>query len=491
MTAGDVNMTMKPAEPNRVFDARFDKHTPLPAHCCFASAAAMTRAIRARSVTCMQIMEAHLTRLESVNPKLNAVVALDPERALSEAFRQDEKLASGELIGPLHGLPITIKDSLDTFDFITTGGTSGRRGYRPDKDATVVARLRAAGAIVVGKTNTPELTLGDVTDNDVYGRTNNPYDLQRSPTGSSGGAAAIIAAGGSPLDLGSDTGGSIRGPAHVCGIAGLKPTSGRVPGTGHITPPGFGAIGHFTQVGPMARYVEDLQLSLPIIAGPDGSDPNVMPVPLGHADDVDLKDLRVLAFTDNAIIVPDPDIAQSVLSSAEALKERVASIEFRCPELLPEGIELFVRLYQADGGASIERLLSRCATRNPTADLAGIISAAKEVHGGDFSAIMEQVSLWRGRFLALLQDYDAIMCPPLPCAAELHDAVHEDRYLEWSYAMVFNIAGWPAGVVRTGATSSGLPIGIQIAAGPWREDVVLALAAGVEEDSGGFEAPCI
>ena len=463
----------------------------LPPEFCFYSAVAIARAIREGAVSCVQSLEAHLARIDAVNPKLNAVVALAADHALDEAQRLDATLENGELVGPLHGLPVTIKDSLDTRDLISTGGTYGRREFLPPKDATVVARLRAAGAIVIGKTNTPELTLGDVTDNDVYGRTNNPYDLERSPTGSSGGAAAIIAAGGSPLDLGSDTGGSIRGPAHVCGIAGLKPTSGRVPGTGHITPPGFGAISAFTQIGPMARYVEDLNLCLPIIAGPDGHDPSVVPVALGNADDVELKTLRIMAFTDNGLLAPEAAVAAAVTSAVDALRPEVASIRFHCPPLLAEGTELFVRLYQADGGASIRRLLNACGTTSPTSDLAGIISSADAVDGGEFSAILEQVSHWRGRFLALMENYDAIVCPPLPCAAELHDALHEDRYLVWSYAMVFNIAGWPAGVVRAGATPDGLPVGVQIAAGPWREDIVLALAACIERECGGFHPPDI
>jgi amidase len=161
---------------------------------------------------------------------------------------------------------MTVKDSLDTAGMISSGGTTGRRSFVPAQDATVVARMRAAGAIVLGKTNTPELTLSIETDNLIYGRTNNPYDVSRTPGGSSGGAAAIIAAGGSPLDLGSDTGGSIRQPAHFCGVAGIKPTSGRVPRTGHIISFDVGALEMFTQIGPVARFVEDLTLTLPIIA---------------------------------------------------------------------------------------------------------------------------------------------------------------------------------------------------------------------------------
>ena len=277
----------------------------------------------------------------------------------------------------------------------------------------------------------------------------------------------------------------------MCGIAGLKPTSGRVPGTGHITPPGFGVIGAFTQIGPMARYVEDLKLCLPVIAGPDGRDPAVVPVALRDADDVELKMLRILAFTDNGVLAPDAETSETIVAVAAALEPCVARVEFRCPPLLAEGTQLFVRLYEADGGASIKRLLTACGTQKPTAALASIIAAAQPIDGGEFSAILEQISLWRTRMLSLLDDYDAILCPVLPCAAQLHDTAYVDRYLEWSHAMVYNIAGWPAGVVRAGENSAGLPLGVQIAAGPWREDIVLALAASVEAHTGGYSAPSV
>ena len=175
-------------------------------------------------------------------------------------------------------MPITIKDSLDTAGIISTAGTKGHASFIPQQDATVVARLHAAGAILLGKINTSEITMSYETDNAVYGRTNNPYDLNCTPGGSSGGAAAIIAAGGSPLDIGSDTGGSIRVPSHFCGITGIKPTSGRVPRTGHI-PPFGGVLDFLTQLGPMARFVEDLNLVLPIIVSVDGRDPEVIPMP--------------------------------------------------------------------------------------------------------------------------------------------------------------------------------------------------------------------
>ena len=195
-----------------------------------SSARSLADAIRVKELSSREIVEAYLARIDEVNDRLNAVVQVTGERALAEAHNADEMTARGESKGPLHGVPMTIKDSLDTEGIITTGGTTGRASFVPKMDSTVVARLRAAGAVLLGKTNTPELTYAGETDNLVYGRTNNPYDLSRTPGGSSGGAAAIIAAGGSPFDMGSDTGGSIRLPAHFSGIAGIKPTSGRVPG---------------------------------------------------------------------------------------------------------------------------------------------------------------------------------------------------------------------------------------------------------------------
>ena len=247
---------------------------------CSWSVSRIAEAIRDGDVSSAEVVSAHLKRIEQVNPALNAVVALAVDRAMEEAAQADEAVARGERTGALHGVPVTLKDSIDTEGIVTTYGTKGRAGHVPDRDATVAARLRQAGAIVLGKTNTPEFTMAFETDNLVYGKTNNPHDTSRTPGGSSGGAAAIVAAAGSPLDLGSDTGGSIRQPSHFSGIAGIKPTSGRVPRTGHAVPYGMGASDSLTQIGPMVRYVSDLTLVLPIVAGPDWEDPAIMPVPL-------------------------------------------------------------------------------------------------------------------------------------------------------------------------------------------------------------------
>ena len=235
----------------------------------FASATEQAKAIRDRQISSEELVRACIKRIEEVNPKLNAVVQLPAETALRQAREADKALAKGEIRGPLHGVPFTLKDAIETEGVISTGGTLGRASYVPKEDATVVKRLRAAGGVLLGKTNCPEFGWAWESDNLVYGRTNNPYDLSLSPGGSSGGESAIIAAGGSPLGLGSDAGGSVRFPAHCTGIAGIKPTSGRVPRTGHFPGPG-GTLDALWQIGPLARSVADLNtccLSSPGLTG--------------------------------------------------------------------------------------------------------------------------------------------------------------------------------------------------------------------------------
>src|SRR6185436_16050237 len=255
-----------------------------------------------KQISAVEAVKASLSRIDAVNPKINAVVAFCRDRALAEAAEADAMLAAGKSKGPLHGVPFTAKDSFDTEGLVTTGGTLGRKEYVPGKDATLVARVRAAGAILLGKTNTPEFTLGGGgkgTINLVYGVTKNPYNQNYQPSGSSGGAGAIVAAYGSFFDIGSDYGGSIRGPAFANGISGIKPTLGRCPRTGHIVGYG-GPYDSFQETGPLARRVEDLALILPIISGPDSWDAMMAPVPLGDPAKVNLKELRVAFYTDVA-----------------------------------------------------------------------------------------------------------------------------------------------------------------------------------------------
>jgi amidase len=456
----------------------------------YASVTALAQAIRDKRVSATEVVEAHLQRIEAVNPALNAVVQVASARARLEALAADQALARGELRGPLHGVPMTIKDSLDTAGVISTGGTKGRATLVPGQDATVVARLRAAGAILLGKTNTPELTLAGETDNLVYGRTNNPYDLARTPGGSSGGAGAIIAAGGSPFDIGSDTAGSIRLPAHFCGIAGIKPTSGRVPRTGHIVPFGMGAVDALTQLGPMARYVEDLSLILPIIAGVDWRDPAIVPMPLGDPKTVSIYGLRVAMYTDNGIVAPTPETAAAVRAAATALVEAGARVEEDRPAILERSAELANSLAGSDGRAWVRRLLQRAGTTEMHPILRQRFDETKAVEVAEYTALLEELDRFRSGMLSFMEQYDVILCPTCAYPAPPHGQLLADA-MSTSYTRAYNQTGWPGAVVRGGTSPEGLPIGVQVVARPWREDVALAVAQHLETALGGWQRPSL
>jgi amidase len=451
----------------------------------YASATALARAIRAKEISSAEVVHAYLQCIEAVNPQLNAVVQLRAEAAQAEAHAANAALARGQIMGPLHGVPMTIKDSLDTAGVITTGGTTGRAAYVPAQEATVVARLRQAGAILLGKTNTPELTLAGETNNLIYGRTNNPYDLTRTPGGSSGGAAAIVAAGGSPLDIGSDTRGSIRLPAHFTGIAGIKPTSGRVPRTGHIVPWGLGAVDALTQLGPLARYVEDLALILPILAGVEWSDPAVIPMPLGDPQAVPLQGLRVARYTDNGITAVTSDTAAAVHRAATALTEAGAIVYDDRPAVLERAEALYNTLSDADGRAWVRRLLQQAGTTALHPRLQQRLENARPLSVGDFTALLEEVDRCRSAMLTFFQHYDIILCPVCAFPAPSHGTTLSIP----SYTGVYNLTGWPGAVVRGGTSPEGLPIGVQIVARPWREDVALAMAQYLEGALGGWQRP--
>lgn len=455
----------------------------------YESATKVARAIRAKEVSSVEVVNAYLKRIEAVNPKLNAVVQLPADAALEQARQADDALARGEHKGPLHGVPMTIKDSFDTAGVVSTWGTPGRAGYVPDHDATVVARLKAAGAILMGKTNTPEFTMAYETDNPIYGRTNNPYNLERSSGGSSGGAAAIVSAGGSPFDIGTDTGGSIRLPSHCCGITGIKPTSGRVPRTGHAVGPGS-LLDPLTQVGPIARYVEDLALLLPLIAGPDGRDPFVVPAPLGEFKAVMLKGLRGTFHTDNGIQTPAPEIAKAVRSSVRVLTEAGIGFEEKRPPGIEETIELFSGLFRGwDGGAWIRSLLERAGTPLDQTTLQRHLQA-ETAPPDDIVRLINRWDQFRVRMLAFMDNNDVIIAPANAYPASPH-GTFRDRYVGFSYTMTYNLTGWPGTVVRVGTSQDGLPVGVQIVARPWREEVTLAIAQHLEKALGGWQRPPI
>src|SRR6202162_5940683 len=303
-----------------------------------APAGWLARAIRTKKVSSLEVVRAHLEHIHTVNPRLNAVVFATAESALKQARNADRRNTSKNVLGPLHGVPFTAKDIFDTAGLPTTAGLRMLRTNIPDHDATVIARMREAGAILIGKTNCPPGGIGGDSWNPLHGGTRNPYDVARTPGASSSGEAAIIAAGGSPLGIGSDSGGSIRLPAHYCGIAALKPTAGRVPSTG-----GYALVGGLTdprsQVGPMARFVEDLWLLLPIMSGPDGIDSGVIPMPLAKRLGT-LKGLKVAWYADDGITKPTRATTAAVRAAANALHAAGCRITPASPPGLEEAREV-------------------------------------------------------------------------------------------------------------------------------------------------------
>ncbi len=452
------------------------------------SATAQAAAIRSKSISAEEGVRAHVQRIEVVNPDLNAIVQLRADAALDEARAADTDLARGHLRGPLHGVPMTIKDSIDTAGVITTAGTLGRASFVPDRDATVIERQRNAGAILLGKTNTPELTLGGETDNLVYGRTSNPYNLGCTTGGSSGGAGAIVAAGGAAFDVGSDTGGSIRLPAHYCGITGLRPTSGRVSLSGHILSHDLGPLNPLTQLGPLARRVEDLELILPIIAGVDGHDSGVVPMPLGDPASVELNGLRAAVCTDNGIVTPDLEVAETVLRAAAALSQVDVETEEAWPRAATELTRIWHEVLVADGGAWIRRLLDEAGTVEPYPLIADRFFGMAPISAPEFTELLSEWDRLRSAMLSFMAGYDIIICPASAYPAAPHGELNSkgDGH---TYARIFNLTGWPAVVVRGGTSPGGLPIGVQIAARPWHENVALAVAAHLEEALGGWQPP--
>ena len=458
-------------------------------HLTSTSATNLSRMIRERSVSSSEVVEAHLRRIEQINPHLNAVVQVLAGRARRRATAADRATARGQSWGPLHGIPVTAKDTIEIRGVTSTGGTMGRADYLPTDDATVIERLRGAGAIVLGVTNVPELVLAGDTDNLVYGRTNNPYDLSRTPGGSSGGEAAAIAAGLSPLGLGSDVGGSIRLPAHFCGIAGLKPTTGRVPSTGHW-PPFAGLLGPMFQIGPMARYVEDLGLALRLISGTDGRDPYTVPMPTGFQGGTAVDALRVAYFRDSGGARPDADTCRTIDLAVEALREAGVSVTEARPPGFADGHAIEEAVIRADGGATVRRFLEEAGTTetHPLIRWLEDIDETSALPGPELAALLARRDLFRSRFISFMEHYGAILSPTWATPALPHGMVF-GGWPHTSFTHHYNLSGLPAAVVRAGTSSGGLPIGVQVAAGPWKEEVTLIIAGLIEDALGGWQPP--
>lgn len=457
----------------------------------YMSTTKLAEMIRTGKFTATEVVKLHLARIAAVNPKINAVVMLCAERALYEAAECDALLARGKLLGPLHGVPMTIKDSFDTQGVVSTGGTLGRKHFIPGTDATVVARLRAAGAILIGKSNTPEFTLGGGgkgTVNLVYGLTSNPYNTDYQPSGSSGGAGAIVAAGGASFDIGTDYGGSIRGPAYANGIAGLKPTFGTVPRTGHIVGYG-GPFDNWQEAGPLARKVEDLALIMPIITGPDDWDCAMAPVPFGDPATVDLKSLRVAYYLSNGEVDPTAEVQAVVAKSVAYFKALGCTVTEEAPPKMKELSTVRSAFSSANGRDHMRRMLAKHGTTQASP---GLNLSGNELPSADFTRLCEEMDAIKSEQLTWLESYDLIICPASQSAPVRHDWERPSDRSGYSYTSQYNTTGWPAGVVRAGtAEVGGLPLGVQVVGQPWKDHVVLAAMAHIETKSGGYQRPVL
>jgi amidase len=435
-------------------------NTPLPA------AATLAKMIRAREVSSLEAVRTCLARIETLNPGLNALVTVCRERALAEAAEADALLAGGKAKGPLHGVPFTVSDAFDTEGVRSTAGTSGRQSSVPAKDATVVSRARAAGAILVGKSNSSELALtgpAGVTSNLVGGTTRNPYDQSPDAGSGSGGSGVSVAIGGGSFDVAGDDGGAIREAAAKNGVVGFKPTLGRLPRTGHVLGYG-GAFDTFVEMGLLTRSVEDLTLLLPLLCGPDGSDATLAPVPLPETARVNVATLRVAHW--HATPASNREAAEAVARCATLLGKLGARLTAEAPPRLEEFAALQARYRGGDGRAHVRRLLQRLGTERTSPQLA---LQGEIIPSPQLSQACEELDRIRSEQLAWSETRDLVILP----------------------AGIPGPAGWPTGILRCGTSASGLPLSVQLLARPWREDLLLAAMVHLEKPLGGYQTPTL
>ena len=457
----------------------------------------MAELIRNRKLSPVELIQAHLDRIQKVNPKINAYVQLDEDRALAAARLAETHVMRKDDLGPLHGVPISIKSAIDVAGMLCEAGTKLRAGYVAVEDAPLIRRLRNAGAIILGVTNTPELLMAWETDNLLYGRTNNPWDLSRTAGGSSGGEAAAIASGCSAGGVGSDGGGSIRVPAHFCGICGLKPTPGRIPATGHF-PQSVGPFALLGVVGPMARTVADLKLLFEVMQGPDIGDPSAAPVPVRWPERTGLTKNRIGYFENDGRTPVTPETRKAVQNAAQALR----SAGFEVEPFLPDGLEKARKLWWKFFGIAGGMLLGPM-TRGHEAELSPILKEFNRWVASEQShSAQSLLDTWIDRDLVRMQIFEQMeKFPVLFCPVASLPAFHHGErrwqiegktveYLDaWSYCEWFNLLGMPAGTVPVASSAEGLPIGVQIAARPWEEELVLSVAAILEAECGAGKHP--
>lgn len=474
----------------------------------FKTATELAEIIRQKTASATEVLEAHLQHIARHNPALKAIVTLDEEGARRQAREADATLARGEVWGPLHGVPVTVKDVFETAGLRTTSSFQPLADYIPAQDATVVARLRAAGAVLLGKTNMPTLALDLQSDSPLFGRANNPWDTGRTPGGSTGGGAAAVAAGLSPLEVGSDIAGSLRIPAHFCGALALKPSEHRVSMAGHIPePPGAPrGVRHMGVVGPLARSVADLRLALSVIAGEDQRSWEVPPVALVAVDGRALAACRI-AWSDDFGGAPLSQDTRSVLGAvAERLVQAGCHVE-RCN---PPGFDFELarrtwgELLGAEIGAGLDRLprLLTGLQFRTMPDHSILKQGFLRGLGMSMSQYARLLTRRDGLIAGLeafLAEWDAWLCPVAAGPAFPHCKTGQPIAVDGrpvpyfvatiSHTSVFNMTGSPVVVLPAGRSSEGLPIGLQLVGRRWRDMELLAVAEAVTEVTGPFQPP--
>ena len=449
--------------------------------------------VREGELSALELAEAHIGQIERLNPKLNAFADFDAERVRAQARNLDARKAP---CGPLHGLPVTVKSSIATAGHRCEIGSLLHKGEGPREDAVAVARLRAAGAVILGTTNCPELLMAYETDNLLYGRTHNPWDLERSPGGSSGGESAAIAAGLSAAGLGSDSGGSVRVPAHFTGICALKPTPGRVPGRGHL-PPCVGPFAILGAIGPMARTVDDLNLLFRTLTGHDALDPVSAPVTLRPADSDELRSRTIGFFEDDELVPVTKETRAAVHDAAQALRAAGFRVEAFRPRTLEPLRKLWWKFFVQCGAMFYEpEIFGKRYKLGPVfEEFLSIAEGAGKLTAAELLNAWAELDLLRGKTLADMKEYPVLLCPAAAIPAfrpgerawtidgktvEYLDAV---RFTQW-----FNALAAPAVVVPVAQSAEGLPIGVQIAARPFEDEVALGVAAVIDE-AFGYRTP--
>jgi amidase len=460
--------------------------------------AEIVEGVRAKKCSPVEVVDARLERIRELQPKLNAFVHLDAEGAQKQARAAEAAVMRGEGLGPLHGVPLTIKSCIDVAGWPTPAGSVLRKHYVPRADAPMVARLRAAGAILLGNTNTPEYLMAYETDNSLSGKTSNPWNLERSAGGSSGGEGAAIASECSTGGVGSDGGGSIRVPAHFCGICGLKPTPGRIPATGHF-PGSGGAFGWVGVVGPMARTVTDVRALFEVMVGPDPGDALSAPVPVRVVNEKDVCGLRVGILESDALGKVTPETSVAVERAAKLLSEQGFKVETKRLTGLERAIQLWWYFFGPvighlirDGAVGLEESLSPMLRQYVALATAEIPMEFESF----LTACGERDSL-RAAILRQMEEVTILLSPVSSGPAFRHgegnwrSGAKENYRDTMRFSQWLNLAGFPGVAVPVGISSEGLPIGVQVIGRPYEEELVLAVAEAIERARGPWQAPNI